>query len=100
VAQGISRFEDIIAWQKARVLVGKLYRICQRDDLSRDWTMSSQLRRSAVSIMANIAEGFERGSDGEFHRFLQIAKGSCAEVRSHLYVARDVDYIGRTNLKN
>jgi four helix bundle protein len=95
----ITRFEDFVAWQKARVLSRRIYEICGQGELKQDWGLASQLRRSAVSIMANIAEGHERSSPGEFHRFLSIAKGSCAEVRSHLYIAKDVDYIGQEDFE-
>ncbi|NWG87674.1 MAG: four helix bundle protein [Hydrogenophilaceae bacterium] len=89
----VKRFEDLIAWQKARVLTREIYALVSGDSLGRDYGLKDQLQRVAVSIMANIAEGFERGTDAEFHRFLTIARGSCAEVRSHLYVALDVGHI-------
>jgi four helix bundle protein len=60
---------------------------------AKDFGLSGQIQRASVSIMANIAEGYERGSRGEFHQFLSTAKASCAEVRSHLYIALDMDYI-------
>jgi len=88
-------FEDLIAWQKARALTAAVYRACRRDSVRRDYALCNQLRRAAVSVMANIAEGFERGGRGEFHQFLSTAKASRAEVRSHLYVAMDAGYLQR-----
>jgi len=93
VADGVRRFEDLIAWQKARELTRDVYLATSEGRFSRDFGLASQIQRSAVSIMANIAEGFERKRSGEFHQFLSIAKASCAEVRSHLYVAVDIGYL-------
>jgi four helix bundle protein len=89
----VERFEELIAWQKARQLTRDIYSTSRRGPLSRDFGLSSQLQRASVSIMANIAEGFERARRPEFHQFLSTAKASCAEVRSHLYVALDSGYI-------
>src|SRR5437899_1781460 len=89
----IEKFEDFIAWQKARSLTREIYKITNLPAFSRDFGLKDQIRRSAVSIMSNIGEGFERGRPSEFHQFLSIAKGSCAELRSQLYVALDADYI-------
>ena len=91
----IERFEDLIAWQKARELTRVIYQISQRGAFARDFGLSAQIQRAAVSIMANIAEGFERGGRGEFHQFLSTAKASCAEVRSQMYVAFDVGYLNQ-----
>lgn len=85
----IERFEDLIAWKKARELTKAIYELTKQGALSKDFGLSGQLQRSAVSIMANIAEGFERKRRSKFHQFLSIAKSSCAESRSHLYVASD-----------
>ena len=82
----VRRFEDLIAWQRARVLTREVYRATEASLCRKDYQYRTQLRSSAVSVMANIAEGFERGSATEFHRFLTIAKASCAEVRSHTWV--------------
>ncbi len=73
--------------QKARGLTRAIYEVTRNGDFAKDYGLSGQIQRAAVSIMSNIAEGFERGGRGEFHQFLSIAKASCAEVRSHLYVA-------------
>jgi four helix bundle protein len=89
----VERFEDLIAWQKARWLTKAVYLASRRGAFAKDFGLSNQLQRASVSIMANIAEGFERHRMGEFHQFLSTAKASCAEVRSHLYVALDVGYI-------
>src|SRR4051794_18452532 len=93
MSQRIERFEDFIAWQKARVLTARIYKVTNQGTFSRDYGLRNQIRNAAVSIMANIAEGYERGKPGEFHQFLCISKGSCAEVRSHLYVALDAEYL-------
>jgi four helix bundle protein len=89
----IKRFEDIEAWQRARVLVREVYAIARTGSLARDFGLRDQLQRAAVSAMSNIAEGYERDSNREFRRFLAIAKGSTGEVRSLLYVALDLAYI-------
>lgn len=89
----IERFEDIKAWQAARDLVAVVYRVSGRGKFEKDFGLRDQIRRASVSVMSNIAEGFERGSDKEFCRFLYIAKGSAGEVRSHLFVASDLGYL-------
>jgi four helix bundle protein len=86
----IEKFEDILAWQKARSMTFKIY--SQLKDLH-DFGFKDQICRASVSIMNNIAEGFERKSDREFKHFLFIAKGSCGEVRSMLYLAKDLYYL-------
>jgi len=92
----IERFEDLIAWQKARELTRAIYEVTRQGAFAKDYGLSGQIQRAAVSIMSNIAEGFERGGRGEFHQFLSTAKASCAEVRSQLYVALDVGYLDKT----
>lgn len=86
----IQRFEDIIAWQKSKELTMLIYNDF-RD--SKDYSFRDQLQRASVSIMNNIAEGFERMGDKEFRKFLYIAKGSSGEVRSMLYLATELKYI-------
>lgn len=86
-------FEEIGAWQKARELTKKIYDVTSTGTFSRDFGLRDQIRRAAVSVMSNIAEGFERGGTKEFIQFLSIAKGSSAEARSQLYVALDQNYI-------
>jgi four helix bundle protein len=89
----IARFEDVAAWQGARALVKAIYHATGQGAFARDYGLRDQIQRAAVSIMSNIAEGFERNSDTEFRRFLTIAKASAGEVRSLLYVAADLEYI-------
>jgi len=89
----IEKFEDLIAWQKARELTKNIHRVTKIGEFARDFGLREQIRRASVSIMSNIAEGFERGGRSGFHQFLVIAKGSCAELRSQLYVALDAEYI-------
>jgi four helix bundle protein len=89
----VMRFEDLDAWQLARQLAASSYRMTRETELHRDTGLSSQMQRAAVSIMSNIAEGRERGSSREFHRFLSIALGSCAELRAQLYLAHDFGFI-------
>ena len=93
MAAGVKRFEDLIAWQKARLLTKAIYAVTRQGVFARDFGLRDQIRRAAVSVMSNVAEGFERGTSAEFHNYLRIAKGSCAEVRTQLYVAFDVEYI-------
>ena len=89
----VQRFEDLIAWQKGRKLTQKVYQFTRRGGWARDFGLSSQIQRSAISVMSNLAEGFERNRRGEFHRYLSTAKPSCAEVRSQLYVALNAGYV-------
>jgi len=89
----IDRFEDLIAWQKARVLTREIYQLTSEPAFSRDFGLKDQIRRAAISIMSNIAEGFERNRPNEFHQFLSVAKASCAELRSQLYIALDACYL-------
>ena len=85
----IERFEDIDAWKKARELTKIIYEVTAKGNLAADFSLRDQIRRAAVSIMANIAEGFEREGNKEFRQFLATAKGSVGEVKSLLYVALD-----------
>jgi four helix bundle protein len=96
----IRQFEDLVAWQKARALTKAVYEVTQQERFARDFGLSGQIQRASVSIMSNIAEGYERANPGDFHRFLTIAKASCAEVRSQLYVALDVGYIDANAFKH
>jgi four helix bundle protein len=89
----VEKFEDLIAWQKARKLTGRIYKTTNEGNFARDYGLKDQIRRAAVSTMSNIAEGFERNSAADFHRFLVMAKGSCAELRNQLYIAWDVAHI-------
>ena len=89
----IKRFEEIVAWQKAKDLVREIYLVCANDRFSRDFGLKDQICRAAVSSMSNIAEGFGRKSSRDFAHFLDVARGSGLEVQSLLYVARDLNYI-------
>src|SRR5437016_2611193 len=89
----VERFEDLIAWQKARWLTRNIYRMTRQGAFANDYGLARQIQRASVSTMSNIAEGFERGGRGEFHQFLSTAKASCAETRSLLYVALDAEYL-------
>ena len=89
----VEKFEDLVAWQKARELTKQIYEITKQGAFSKDYGLCDQIRRATVSVMSNLAEGFERGISSEFHQYIVIAKASCAEVRSQLYVAHDVGYI-------
>jgi len=89
----IQRFEDIQAWQEARKLVKMVYSLTNKDSFSKDFGMRDQIRRTSVSVMANIAEGFDCESKVEFARFLGIARRSAVEVQSILYAALDTGYI-------
>lgn len=86
----IEKFEDIIAWQKAKELTNDIYKTFRNN---KDYAFRDQIQRASISIMNNIAEGFERRGDKEFKHFLFIAKGSCGEVRSILHIAKDLGYI-------
>ena len=89
----IHRVEDCIAWQAARELSKEIYKETSSGAFSRDFGLKDQIRRSAVSVASNIAEGFERGSNKDFIRFLYQAKGSCVELRTQLYIAKDLNYL-------
>ena len=86
-------FEEIQAWQKAKELTVALYRITNQGQLKTDFDLVRQMRRAAISITSNIAEGFERQTQKEFIQFLFIAKGSCGELRSQLIVAKELELI-------
>ena len=89
----IKSFENIEAWKKAREATKRIYLLTNSGEFSRDFGLKNQIRRSSASIMSNIAEGFEREGNKEFINFLSIAKGSCAEARSQLYIALDNGFI-------
>jgi len=89
-------FEELVAWQRARELTREMYAVSKTKPFRYDRSLVDQVRRSAVSVMSNLAEGFERQESlGEFSHFLNIAKGSCAELRSQLYVALDAEYLSQ-----
>jgi four helix bundle protein len=89
----ISRFEDFVAWQKARQLAQSIYRVTRQEAFSKDWSLRDQIRRATVSIVSNIAEGFERGNRAEFHQIPRHCKSFMRRGTSQLYVALDVGYI-------
>jgi four helix bundle protein len=89
----IETFEDMEVWQQARGLVKHIYDLTSRDAFAKDFALRDQIRRASISVMSNIAEGFERSSNKEFTYFLGISKASAAEVRSQLYVAHDLKYL-------
>ena len=92
--KGARTFEELWIWQQARVLVPDVYRdFSDASPAGRDFGFRSQVQRSAISIMNNIAEGFERMTDSDFARFLDIAKGSTGEIRSMYYAAEDLNYV-------
>jgi len=88
----VQNFEDLNVWKQARQLTQEVYRLTKTEKFSRDFGLRDQIRRAAISVMSNIAEGFERGGNQEFLQFLYVAKASCGEVRSQLYVALDQGY--------
>ena len=89
----IGRLEDVEAWKKARELTRVVYGVTKVGEFARDFSLKDQIRRASVSVMSNIAEGFERGGNKEFIQFLATAKGSVGEVQSLLYVALDAGFI-------
>src|SRR4030043_183148 len=95
----IERFEDIQGWQEARKLTKKIYELTNGTAFKKDMRLCGQIQEASVSIMANIAEGFDRQSKREFIRFLYYASGSASEVQSHLYVALDQEYISEDNFR-
>ena len=96
----IKRFEDILAWQEARKLVKEIYQMTRIGAVSNDFGLRDQIQRAAVSVMANIAEGFDCESHVEFARFLGIARRSAVEVQSLLYAAIDIGYLTEETFKN
>ena len=89
----IEKFEDMLSWQRTRELTKRVYQVSKVGGFAKDFELRGQMRSASISVMSNIAEGFERGGDKEFIQFLSTAKGSCGEVRSQLYVALDQSYI-------
>ncbi len=89
----IEKFEDLKCWQAARELVKMVYVVCEEGKFVKDFDTKSQIKRAALSSMNNIAEGFGRGSDKEFIRFLEIAQSSAMEVKSITYVLIDLNYL-------
>jgi len=96
----VKNFEDLEIWKEARRLTGEIYCLTKGEKFAKDFGLSNQIQRASVSIMSNIAEGFERGGNQEFVQHLYIAKGSCGEARSQLYVALDQKYIEQKTADN
>jgi four helix bundle protein len=96
---GISRFEEIEAWATSRHLTNLIYSFSNQTGFNRDYGLRDQIRRASVSVMSNIAEGFESRTDIQFINFLGIARASAGEVRSQLYIAYDQKYISEEQFK-
>jgi len=96
----VESFEDLNVYKQARELTNRIYDVTKNSSFLKDYGLVDQIRRASVSIMSNIAEGFERGTNAEFIQFLSIAKGSCGEVRAQLSIAFDQDYIEKNIYEN
>lgn len=99
VKQNIMGKIDIEAWKKARFLVKKVYEVCNIEVYKKDYYLTDQTRRAAVSIMSNIAEGFARRTNKEFINFLGMSHGSAAELQSHFYIALDQQYLSKKDFQ-
>lgn len=95
----IKSFEDIQAWQKSRESNKEIYKVSSQGSFNKDFGLRDQIRRASVSVLSNIAEGFERNGSKEFIYFLSIAKGSAGELRAQLYVALDLEYITKAEFE-
>ncbi|NQS98991.1 MAG: four helix bundle protein [candidate division Zixibacteria bacterium] len=93
------KIEDIEIWKRSCRLAVEIYKLTGQGPFDKDWGLRDQIRRAAVSIPSNIAEGFERESSAEFKRFLLIAKGSCGELRTQLYIAQALGYIAKLEVE-
>ncbi len=96
----VRRFEDLRVWQTARQLVKQVYALTETEAFAQDRGLRDQIRRAAVSVMSNIAEGFDAGSDAEFVRFLRYARRSASETQSHIYTALDQNYLSRERFQS
>ncbi|MGI6391587.1 MAG: four helix bundle protein [Kiritimatiellia bacterium] len=96
----VERFEDLQIWQMAHDLSVTIYGLTRDGEFSKDWGLRDQIQRASVSVMSNIAEGFERYSRQEFKQFLSIARGSCAEVRSQIQLAKSLGYVSESDCSN
>ena len=92
-------FEDLPVWRSAKDLAILIYRVTSQGKISRNYGLKDQIQRAAVSVSSNIAEGFERGTKQEFIQFLYIARGSCGELRSQLYIAKEIGYLNSEEFK-
>ena len=89
----IKRFEDVEAWKQGRELTRRIYQITSQSKFTRDYALRDQIRRAAISITSNIAEGFDRGGNREFVQFLAVARGSASELKSQIYTTLDAGYV-------
>ncbi len=96
---GVKCFEDLKVWQKARLFSTMVYEVTRTTAFSRDFRLTDQLRGAAISVMSNIAEGFERDGNSEFRQSCFIAKGETGEARSQLYIALDAGYLSETQFQ-
>src|SRR5262245_58707838 len=96
MAMPYSSFESLRVWHDARRFTSAIYRVTNSGDFARDFGLRDQLRRAAISIMSNIAEGYERGAGRELQHFMRIARSSAAEARAQLYAAQDIGYLEST----
>ncbi len=87
------KLEEIEVWKRGMKLAREIYTLTTNSKFDRDWSLRDQMRRAAVSIPSNIAEGYERASDGDFNRFVLIAKGSCGELRTQILIAIEIGYL-------
>ncbi len=95
----IEKFEDILAWQNSMTLCNDIYSLTFNENFIKDFALRDQIRKSAISIPSNIAEGFERGSNIQFKYFLTIAKASAGELRTQIYIAKNLNYISENEFE-
>ncbi len=93
------QFEELEVWKKARLVTREIYAVSSKGAFSRNFGLCDQIQRAAVSVMSNIAEGFEREGNKEFRQFLALAKGSAGEIRSQLYVALDAGFLQQSEFQ-
>jgi four helix bundle protein len=93
-------FEDLPVWRSAKELAVLVYKITSQGKISRDYGLKDQVQRAAISVSSNIAEGFERGSKQELIQFLYIARGSCGELRSQFFIAKEIGYLNNKEFEN
>ena len=96
----IMKFEELDVWKLARSIVNDTYSLSKEGGFKQDYALRNQIRGSAISILSNIAEGFESGTDKQFARYLKIAKGSAGECRAQFYIAKDQRYISQNEFRN
>ena len=96
----ITKIEDLLIWQEARVLVKNIFLITSKDKFSKEFFLKDQIKRSSISVMSNIAEGYGRSGNKEFIQFLYISNGSLSELKSQLYISLDFNLISNEELDN